>query len=182
MELLDVLELHLNPWRELPELRVVGDLEGEEPGRGEEVALHGHRTPSSAELEELQAAHGREAGTDLAEEVGVGGVREERGALLALPAPRLELQEALHGFLVARTVHDLERGAERLLEPPALTLQLVAAAGGQPLERAAAVSVERRSLELDVPGAKQAAAFEGLSEGRGHRPLGGDPLQRQQPA
>ena len=51
VEPVDVVDLQLDPRRELSKLLVVGDLEREEAGRGDQVALHRDRATAAAELE-----------------------------------------------------------------------------------------------------------------------------------
>ena len=181
MELLDVLDLHLNPRRELAQLLVVRDLEHEECGGGHEIAFHRHRAALGMQVQQLQAADSGEALADLAEELGVRGVRQEPGALAALPAARLELEEALDRLRVAGAVRALERCAEQLLEPAALALELVAAAGGEPIEKRARLgSAQRRPVERHLARVDEPAALERPGDGGRHGPVRGQPLERHE--
>jgi hypothetical protein len=59
VEALDVVELELNPGRELGELLVEGDLEAEHRVPGTEVALHGDGAVAGVEAQQLEAPGAR---------------------------------------------------------------------------------------------------------------------------
>ena len=120
------------------------------------------------ELEQLEPAHRGEALAGLPEEVGVRRAGQHARALAPLPAPRLELEEALHRVRVAGAVRAFQRGAEQLLELAALAHQLAAPARGEPVEQPAPVGPPQRgAVEGHLARAHEVAAVERVLEGRG---------------
>src|SRR5581483_467910 len=147
----DAVELRQHPRREVGEALVVGRLEGEAPGRGEERAAARDRRAIEAhpDAEEPAAAEGflEHRGREAA----IAFARGERAAALALPAARLQGEELLGPAPDVRfwlEAHVRERAA--LGEPARLARELPARRA-----REGALQVALGALRLAKHGARE---------------------------